>query len=559
MPDNEKTRKKVLIVGGVAGGASAATRLRRLDEQADIVLFERGEHVSFANCGLPYYIGGVIEERDKLLVQTPDKLARRFRIDVRTFSEVTAVHPERKTVTVRSKDRGEYEESYDALILSPGAKPLRPPIPGINDVPELYTLRNLADTDRIRQRATEKGVRRAVVVGGGFIGIEMAENLRELGLDVDLVEAAPQVMAPLDPDMARMIERELARGGVGLHIGQAVTGFETGSDGSSVVVLADGGKLAADLVVLAIGVAPDTGFLRDSGIAIGPRGHIIVDERLRTNVPDVYAVGDAIETKDFVTGGRATVPLAGPANKQGRIVADVVAGRDAVYRGVQGSSIVKVFGLTAASTGLNEKTLRRLDMPYRAVTVHPGHHAGYYPGAETMTLKLLFSPEDGRVLGAQAVGAAGVDKRIDVVAAVLRMNGTVHDLADLELSYAPPYSSAKDPVNMAGFLAQNVLDGLTDVVGVDQLETLDPAAVTLVDVRNPAECTGGVLDGAVNIPLDELRDRLGELDPAKEIWVYCQVGLRGYLAERILAQHGFRVKNVTGGWRSFAQARPVER
>lgn len=556
MNDTKPARKKVLIVGGVAGGASAATRLRRLDEHAEIILFERGEHVSFANCGLPYYIGGVIEERGQLLVQTPEKLHRRFRIDVRTFSEVTAVHPDRRTVTVRSKERGEYEESFDALILSPGAKPMRPPIPGIDDVPHLYTLRNLADTDRIRERATDPAVRRAVVVGGGFIGIEMAENLRELGLDVTLVEAAPQIMAPLDPEIARMVERELAEHGIRLLTGQAVTGFETGADGSSAVVLASGETVAADLILLAIGVRPDTAFLQGSGIALGERGHILVDEHLRTNVPDVYAVGDAIETTDFVTGGRATVPLAGPANKQGRIAADNIAGIPTVYRGVQGTSIVKVFGLTAASTGLNEKTLKRLDLPYHAVTVHPGHHAGYYPGASPMTLKLLFA-EDGRVLGAQGVGKAGVDKRIDVIATVIRMKGTVYDLADLELSYAPPYSSAKDPVNMAGFLAENVLTGRTEVIGLEQLDQRDPERVTLVDVRNPGECAGGMLEGAVNIPLDDLRDRLGELDPSKEIWVYCQVGLRGYLAGRILSQHGFRVKNVTGGWRSFAQAQPI--
>lgn len=556
MNNTDNPRKKVLIVGGVAGGASAATRLRRLDEHADIILFERGEHVSFANCGLPYYIGGVIEERGKLLVQTPEKLHRRFRIDVRTFSEVTAVHPDRRTVTVRSRERGEYEETYDALVLAPGAKPVRPPIPGIGDVPHLYTLRNIADTDRIRARATDPAVRRAVVVGGGFIGIEMAENLRELGLDVTLVEAAPQVLAPLDPEMARMVELELADRGVRLCIGQAVTGFEAGPGSAATVVLDGGKKLEADLVILAIGVRPDTDFLRDSGIALGPRGHIVVDEHLRTNVPDVYAVGDAIETADFITQGRTAVPLAGPANRQGRIAADNIAGIPSVYRGVQGTSIVKVFGLVAASTGLNEKTLKRLEKPYHAVTLHPSHHAGYYPGAEAMTLKLLFG-EDGQVLGAQGVGKAGVDKRIDVIAAVIRMNGTVRDLADLELGYAPPFSSAKDPVNMAGYMAENVLAGLTDTVGLEDVDRLDPARVTLVDVRNPAECSGGMLEGAVNIPLDELRERLGELDRDKEIWVYCQVGQRGYLAERILAQHGFRAKNITGGWRSYKNGRPT--
>jgi len=548
--------KKVLIVGGVAGGASAAARLRRLDERAEIILFERGEHVSFANCGLPYYIGGVIEERDRLLVQTPDALRRRFRIDVRTQSEVTAVHPDRRTVTVASLDRGVYEERYDALVLAPGAKPVRPPIPGIDEVPHLYTLRNLADTDRIRMRATDPAVRRAVVVGGGFIGVEMAENLRHLGLDVALVEAAPHILAPFDPEMARLVERELAGHGVRLITGQPVAAFEPGAGGASAVVLANGEKLDADLVLLAIGVRPDTDFLRGSGIELGPRGHIVVDEHMRTSAPDVYAVGDAAEIIDYVTGSRTAVPLAGPANRQGRIAADNIAGIPSVYRGAQGTAIVKTFGLAAAVTGLNEKTLKRLGMPHRTVTLHPGHHAGYYPGAAPMALKLLFG-EDGRVLGAQAVGREGVDKRIDVIAAVLRMNGTVHDLAELELSYAPPFSSAKDPVNVAGFMAENALAGLTDPVGCDRLEGLDPDRVMLLDVRNPDECRGGMLEGAVNIPLDELRGRLGELDRDKEIWVYCQVGLRGYLAERILAQHGFKAKNITGGWRTLSCAGPA--
>jgi NADPH-dependent 2,4-dienoyl-CoA reductase/sulfur reductase-like enzyme/rhodanese-related sulfurtransferase len=548
--------KKVLIVGGVAGGASAAARLRRLDERAEIILFERGEHVSFANCGLPYYIGGVIEERDRLLVQTPDALRRRFRIDVRTQSEVTAVHPDRRTVTVASLDRGVYEERYDALVLAPGAKPVRPPIPGIDEVPHLYTLRNLADTDRIRMRATDPAVRRAVVVGGGFIGVEMAENLRHLGLDVALVEAAPHILAPFDPEMARLVERELAGHGVRLITGQPVAAFEPGAGGASAVVLANGEKLDADLVLLAIGVRPDTDFLRGSGIELGPRGHIVVDEHMRTSAPDVYAVGDAAEIIDYVTGSRTAVPLAGPANRQGRIAADNIAGIPSVYRGAQGTAIVKAFGLAAAVTGLNEKTLKRLGMPHRTVTLHPGHHAGYYPGAAPMALKLLFG-EDGRVLGAQAVGREGVDKRIDVIAAVLRMNGTVHDLAELELSYAPPFSSAKDPVNVAGFMAENALAGLTDPVGCDRLEGLDPDRVMLLDVRNPDECRGGMLEGAVNIPLDELRGRLGELDRDKEIWVYCQVGLRGYLAERILAQHGFKAKNITGGWRTLSCAGPA--
>ncbi|WP_438432143.1 FAD-dependent oxidoreductase [Gorillibacterium sp. sgz500922] len=544
--------KKVLIVGGVAGGASAAARLRRLDEHAEIVLFERDSYISFANCGLPYYIGDSIKDRSKLLVQTPEAMRQRFGLDVRIESEVTAIHPESKTVTVRSRERGEYTESYDALILSPGAKPLRPPMPGI-DSPRIYALRNIPDTDRIKQKVREEATRSAVVIGGGFIGVEMAENLRELGLEVTLVEGGPQILAPFDPEMAGALTEELEEHGVRVLLEQKVTGFRDTPAGRTDVLLETGEALNTDLVLLAIGVKPDTDFLKDSGLVLGPRGHILVDDRLKTNLDEVYAVGDAVEIVDYVSGTKTAIPLAGPANKQGRIAADNVCGLDTAYRGALGTSILKVFSLTGASTGLNEKTLNRLGLPYRVSVVHPNSHASYYPGAFPLTLKLLFAP-DGRVLGAQAVGRKGVDKRIDDIATVLHFRGTVEDLTELELAYAPPFSSAKDPVNMAGYTAENIRSGRTSVFLPRELDGRDTGASLLIDVRSALEHANGCIPGSLNVPVDELRDRLGELDPAKEIWVYCQVGLRGYTAARILEQRGFRVRNLTGGYKYYAMA-----
>ncbi|MFD0958163.1 FAD-dependent oxidoreductase [Paenibacillus chungangensis] len=541
--------KKVIIVGGVAGGASAAARLRRLDESADIIMLERGEFVSFANCGLPYYIGGTIQERSKLLVQTPESLKARFRIDVRTFSEAVSIDPERKMIKIESRDRGAYEESYDDLILSPGAKPIRPSIPGI-DNPSIHTLRNIADTDRIKELVDREATRSAVVVGGGYIGVEMAENLRERGLDVTLVEAAPHILAPFDSEMVVLAEKELEEHGVRLRLNSPVQAFRVAEGGiGTVVELGNGDSVTADIVILAIGVMPDTGFLQGSGIQMGARGHIIVNEHMETNQPSIYAVGDAVETTDFMHGGQTAVPLAGPANKQGRIAADRICGLDSSYKGTQGTAIIKVFGLTGASTGSNERTLNKLGVPYHAIYVHPISHAGYYPGAKPMSLKLLFN-EQGRVLGAQAFGEEGVDKRIDVIATVIRLGGTVYDLTELELSYAPPYSSAKDPVNMAGYVAENVLEGRLDVLTVNELDGIDADAVQLLDVRTVAEYGRGHLDGALNIPVDDLRERLHELDRNKEIYAYCEVGLRGYIASRILSQHGFRVRNLTGGHKS---------
>jgi len=541
--------KKIIIVGGVAGGASTAARLRRLDEQAEIILLERDEHISFANCGLPYYIGETIQNRNKLLVQTPEAMRTRFTIDVRVYSEVTAVHPDSKTITVNSKDRGQYIENYDYLVLSPGAKPIRPNIPGITSS-RILTLRNIPDTDRIKAFVDQDATRRAVVIGGGFIGVEMAENLKERGLEVALVEATPHILPPFDGDMAVLVERELKENGVDLFLGDAVTGFQEQADTVN-VTLQSGTTLTTDLVILAIGVAPETAFLSGSGISLSQRGHIIVNDQMQTSQPDIYAVGDAIEVVDFISGQPAAIPLAGPANKQGRIAADNIAGISSRFEGSQGTSILKVFSLTAAATGNNERTLKRLDMPYHIAIVHPNSHATYYPGSLPLTIKLLFD-NAGHILGAQSIGIEGVDKRIDVIATVMRLKGTVADLTELELAYAPPYSSAKDPVNMVGFVAENILSGLCDVFTYEQLATFGTEETILLDVRTETEFSNGNLTGAINIPVDELRQRLSELDKEKLILVYCQVGLRGYIASRILSQNGFCVKNMTGGYKSAA-------
>ena len=537
--------KRVLIVGGVAGGASAATRLRRLDEHAEIIMFERGDYISFANCGLPYYIGGTIKKRDDLLVQTVEAMKSRFNIDVRIRSEVINVDTDNKKVTVKSSSKGIYEQEYDCLILSPGAKAIRPDIPGINSE-KIFTLRNIPDTDAIKEFIDKKAVDSAVVVGGGFIGVEMAENLKSKGLNVTVVEAASHVLAPFDSDMVVTIEKELVKKGVDLVLGDGVKAF-TDTKNRINVILNSGKTLAADIVILSIGVIPDTEFLKDSGIKLGPRGHIIVNEKMQTNIESVYAVGDAVEVTDFVTGLKTAVPLAGPANKQGRIAADNISGLNSVYKGTQGTSIVKVFGLTAAVTGANEKALKRAEIDYKKIIIHPVSHASYYPGALPMTLKLIFG-DDGKILGAQCVGYKGVDKRIDVIASAIRFNGTVYDLAELELSYAPPYSSAKDPVNMAGFVAQNVLAGKSNMITWDEVSKLNKDDYILLDVRTEEEFIRGLVNGAVNIPLDSLRERVSELDKTKIIIAYCKVGIRGYIAERILEQKGFTVLNVTGGY-----------
>jgi NADPH-dependent 2,4-dienoyl-CoA reductase/sulfur reductase-like enzyme/rhodanese-related sulfurtransferase len=546
---------KLLIVGGVAGGASAAARARRLSEGARIVLFERGPDVSFANCGLPYYLGGEITDRDKLLVVTPERLRARLNLDVRVRTSVEAIDRAAKKVRVRDLVTGqEYEETYDKLILAPGAAPIRPPLPGI-DLPGIFTLRNLQDMDRIKAML-DQGVRQAVIVGAGFIGLELAENFVRRGVATTVVEVQDQVLPPFDPEMMTPVAQELTSKGVSLLLGQSAEAFETGPNGLT-VRLKSGQRLPAQLVVLGVGVRPENKLAVGAGLEVGPRGGIRVNEHLQTSDPNIYAVGDAIEVKDFVTREPAQVPLAGPANRQGRIAADHIFGRESRYRGTQGTAVVRVFGRTAAMTGASEKVLRRAGRPYRKVYVHPTDHAGYYPGAEPMTLKLLFDPQTGKVLGAQAVGGAGVDKRIDVLAVAIQAGLTVFDLEEMELAYSPQYGSARDPINMAGFVAGGLLRGDHPQVDVEAVLAAPPGRRPfLVDVRTPQEFAGGHMPGAVNIPVDELRPRLDELPREKEIAVYCQVGQRGYLATRILRQAAFAAANVGGGYKAYRLVRP---
>lgn len=545
---------KVLVVGGVAGGASTVARLRRMDEHAEIILFERGEHVSYANCGLPYYVGGVIRERNALFQKTPAKMGTEFKADVRVFSDVTAVNPAAKQITVISRDRGEYTEHYDYLVLAPGAKPIRPAIEGSDDE-RIVSIRDVPNADAAFVLARRPEAKRAVVVGGGFIGVEMAENLRHLGLTVSLVEMAPHILAPLDDDMVAFPEREFVKNGVNLFLNDKALRFEKNGE-SLRVVLESGTGLDADIVVLALGVRPDTAFLAGSGIATGPAGHILVNPRMQTNFPEIYAVGDAIAFSEAPQGHGPVphplaVPLAGPANRQGRIAADNIAGRHAEYAGFQGTSVVKVFDITVAATGVNERALIKAGIPYRVAVVHPGDHAGYYPGATPMTLKLLFN-EEGRIFGAQGAGKQGVDKRIDVLATVMRLNGTVHDLSDLELAYAPPYSAAKDPVNLLGYVAENMLEGLVKAVSFEEY-TAEWAGRehVLLDVRTSEEYARNHLPGSLHIPLDDLRDRIGEIPPGVPVFSLCLVGRRGYVAARILEQSGHDVYLMRGGCMSI--------
>lgn len=547
---------KLLIVGGVAGGASAAARARRLSEGAEIVLFERGPDVSFANCGLPYYVGGEIAEREKLLVVTPERLTTRYRLDVRTRTSVEAVDRAAKRVRVRDLATGrEYDESYDKLILAPGAAPLRPPVPGV-DLPGIFTLRTLQDVDRIKH-AVDGGVREAVVVGAGFIGLELVENLVRRGVAATVVELQDQVLPPFDKEMTTPIAGHLAARGVSVLLGESAEAFEATGDGIA-VRLKSGRRLSAQLVILGVGVRPENKLAVDAGLEVGPRGGIRVNEHLQTSDANIYAVGDAVEVTDVVTGLPTQVPLAGPANRQGRIAAEHVFGRDSRYRGTQGTAVVRVFDLTAAMTGASEKGLGRANRPHRVVYVHPTHHAGYYPGAEGMTLKLVFDPATGRVLGAQAVGGAGVDKRIDVLAVAIQAGMTVFDLEELELAYSPQYGSAKDPVNMAGFVAAGLLRGEHPQVDVESAVTAAAAGrLVLVDVRTPPEYAAGHIPGAVHVPVDDLRSRLGELPRETEVAAYCQVGQRGYLATRILLQSGFRAANIAGGYKTYKLFHPM--
>lgn len=535
-------KRKIVIIGGVAGGAGAAARLRRLDEDAEIVMFEKGDYISFANCGLPYYIGGVISDRDKLLVQTEEKMEERFNIDIRVKSEVTGIFRDTKEVEVVS-DGKSYRESYDYLILSPGAEPILLPVPG-NDKKGIFTLRNMADVDRIKSFMVDEKPASAVVIGGGYVGVEMAENLKHTGIDVLLVEAADQVVGPLDPEMARIVEKRLMENGIKLALNDGVVEF-SGEDKIE-VVLKNGRKFSTDMVIMSVGVRPETKLAQEAGLELGELGGIKVDEYLRTSDPFIYAAGDAIEVKNFVSGHQSLIPLAGPANKQARIVADNICGRKTKFRGSQGTSIIKVFNLIAAATGNNEKMLKKSGTAYLKSYTHSGSHAGYYPGALTMIVKLLFMPNTGQILGAQIVGSQGVDKRIDVLAAAIRNKLTVYDLEELELAYAPPYSSAKDPVNMAGFVAANILKGDVKVTYWDQLDAFPNGAI--IDVRTKKEYENGHYSEAMNLPLDSLRRNLDRIPKDKKLLVYCKIGLRGYLACRILMQKGFDVYNISGGY-----------
>ncbi|MBI4659089.1 MAG: pyridine nucleotide-disulfide oxidoreductase family protein [Verrucomicrobia bacterium] len=550
--------KQIVIVGGVAGGASAAARARRLCEDCEIIIFERGPHVSFANCGLPYFVGGEIVEQDSLLLQTPGTLRARFNLDVRVSTEVVAIDRARRVVKARDIATGrEYDQAYDALVLSTGASPFKPPIPGI-DRPNHFTVRNIPDVERIM--AWSKGCERcrAVVVGGGYIGLEMAEQLRRRDFSVTLVEALPQVMMPLDPEMAAWLHQELRANGVALHLNDPVVAFEaptpTEPTRASIVVLKSGQRLPADSVILGLGVKPEVGLARAAGLEIGERGGIRVNEHLQTSDPQIWAVGDAIEVRDAVTAQWALIPLAGPANRQGRIAADNIFGRPSRYTGTFGTAVLRLFQLTAGCTGANEKGLRKAGIPFQALHLHPGSHAGYYPGAEPIAMKILFATDTGKLLGAQAVGRDGVDKRIDVLATALKAGMTVNDLAELELAYAPPFGSAKDPVNLAGMAAQNVLAGDVNLTQWHEVASLDPNRAVLLDVRRQDERAKGFIPGSIHIPLDEIRARMNELPRDKEIVVSCQSGQRSYFACRIFTQHGFRVRNLTGSWRTWRTA-----
>ena len=542
---------KVVIVGGVAGGATAAARIRRLDEQAEIVVFERSGFISYANCGLPYYIGGVIEDPEELTLQTPESFFSRFRVAMRVRHEVTAIHPDRKTVSVTNLETGEaFEESYDKLILSPGAKPTQPRLPGVG-LSKLFTLRTVEDTFRIKEYIDRNHPKSAVLAGGGFISLELAENLRELGMEVTIVQRPKQLMNPFDPDMASFIHSEMRRHGVKLALGHTVEGFEEKNGGVD-VLLKDEAPLHADMVVLAIGVSPDTHLAQEAGLELGVKGSIVVNDRMETSVPDIYAVGDAVQVRHFVTGQDVLLSLAGPANKQGRIAADNICGGDSRYTGSQGSSVIKVFDMTAASTGVNETNARKAGLDVDTVILSPMSHAGYYPGGKVMTMKVVFEKETYRLLGAQIVGYEGVDKRIDVLATAIRTGLKATELKDLDLAYAPPYSSAKDPVNMAGFMIENIANGVLKQWHLADADNLPrDGSVTLLDTRTVEEFTLGHIDGFTNIPVDELRERLDELDKGKPVYVICQSGLRSYIACRILAGNDFECYNFSGGFRFY--------
>ena len=565
---------KIVIVGGVAGGASAAARARRLSESAEIIVLERGEYVSFANCGLPYHIGGDIQQRDALLLQTPQSFKRRFNVEVRTRHEVIAIDRQAKTLTVKEVVSGRlYIESYDRLLLSPGAAPIQPPLPGL-DSAGVFALRNIPDMDRIVAALEQHTPTHATVVGGGFIGLEMVEALHQRGIRVTLLELADQVMTPVDKEMASLVHQTLVQHGVDLRLNTGLTrvaalptatpeldatgNYQTGPAADTLQLsLSNGTTLTTGLLILAIGVKPETLLAAQAGLELGPRGGIKVNEGMRTSDPAIYAVGDAVETAEFVTGKPGLMPLAGPANRQGRLAADNMLGREVLYKRTQGTAICKVFDLAVASTGLNEKSLIRLGMAYQKIYVHPASHASYYPGAQPVSFKLLFDPHNGRILGAQAVGKDGVDKRIDVLAVAMRAGLSVMELEDLELTYAPPFGSARDVINQAGMVAANVIKGDERICHSEDVLALRPDQ-RLLDVRNPAELTtNGQIPGAINIPVDELRGRLNELPKDKEILITCQVGLRGHVAYRMLTLAGFTARNLSGGFKTFQMVTAV--
>ena len=545
---------KVVIVGGVAGGATAAARLRRLDEQAEIIVFERSGYISYANCGLPYYIGDTITDPEDLTLQTPESFFSRFRVDMRVRHEVTAIHPDRKTVSVRNLETSdEFEESYDRLILSPGAKPAQPRLPGVG-IDRVFTLRTVEDTFRIKEYINRHHPKSVVLAGGGFIGLELAENLRHLGIAVTIVQRPKQLMNPFDADMASFIHSEMRKHGVRLALGYTVEGFEE-KDGGVDIRLKDNAPLHADMVALAIGVVPDTALAKEAGLKLGIKGSIVVNERMETSVPDIYAAGDAVQVKHYVTGEDALISLAGPANKQGRIAADNICGGDSHYLGSQGSSVIKVFDITAATTGLNESNARKAGVDADKVILSPMSHAGYYPGGRLMTMKIIFEKNTYRLLGAQIIGYEGVDKRIDVLSAAIHAGMSAIQLKDLDLAYAPPYSSAKDPVNMAGFMVENIAAGILKQFHMEDIAELPrDGSITLLDVRTEWEYRRGHIESFVNIPVDELRERLDEIEKEKPVYVICQSGLRSYIACRILNGYGIEAYNFSGGFRFYEAA-----
>ena len=542
---------KVVIIGGVAGGATAAARIRRLDEQAEIIVFERSGFISYANCGLPYYIGGTIEDENKLTLQTPESFWRRFRVKVNVHHEAIAIHPDSKTVTVKNLENGKiFTESYDKLMLSPGAKPIKPRFEGIES-DKIFTLRTVEDTLKLKKYTDQHQPKSAVVVGGGFIGIEVAENLHDLGIDITLVEASDQLMAPFDRDMASFIHAEILKNGIHLMLDTMVEGFADTACGID-VKLKNAPTLHTDMVVMAIGVAPETNLAKDAGIELGIKGSIVVNDKMETSIPDVYAVGDAVQIKNFVTDKDTLISLAGPANKQGRIAADNICGGNSHYNGGQGSSVIKIFDMTGAATGINEKTAKFLGINTDKVILSPMSHAGYYPGGKIMTLKVLFEKDTYRLLGAQIVGFDGVDKRIDVLATAIRAGMKAYELTELDLAYAPPYSSAKDPVNMAGYIIENIKNGIVKQWYYEEDETLPrDGSITLLDTRTPMEYRMGHAKGFINIPVDELRERIDELDKSKPVYIICQSGLRSYIASRILMGNGFDAYNFAGGFRFY--------